>query len=169
MFLWLIYFHALIKGFLLKEEIGLIFSLCITFHCPKKSKSLVSVDPELIKKPLIVWFFRGEKRLQSEAFVTLFEVLKSICICFICNVTCFVQYQSPHLEFGSQYRRILFGYQARIFDFSFLNVSHKSLSFITWNLIEYLHTQDFQGATAHLNVWANTLLCNFSKNSARSI
>ena len=128
MFLWLIYFHALIKGFLLKEEIGLIFSLCITFHCPEKSKSLVSVDPELIKKPLIVWFFRGEKRLQSEAFVTLFEVLKSICICFICNVTCFVQYQSPHLEFRSQYRRILFGYQARIFDFSFLNVSHKSLS-----------------------------------------
>ena len=44
-------------------------------------------------------------------------------------------------------------------NFSFFNVSHKSLSFITWNLIEYLHTQDFQRATAHLNVWANILYC----------
>ena len=35
-------------------------------------------------------------------------------------------------------------------NFSFLNVSHKS--FITWNLIEYLSTQDFQRATTHLNV-----------------
>ena len=40
-------------------------------------------------------------------------------------------------------------------NFSFCNVSHKSLSFVTWNLIEYLHTQDFQRATAHLNVWTN--------------
>ena len=45
---------------------------------------------------------------------------------------------------------------ARIFHFS---VSHKSLSFITWNLIEYLHTQDFQRATVHLNVWTNILFC----------
>ena len=35
----------------------------------------------------------------------------------------------------------LFGYQARILRFSFFNVSHKSLSFITLNCIEYLHTQ----------------------------
>ena len=45
-----------------------------------------------------------------------------------------------------------FGYQARIFDFSFFSVSHKSLSFITRNLIEYLDAQDFLGATAYLNV-----------------
>ena len=56
----------------------------------------------------------------------------------------FVQRQLPHLGFRWRYRRILFGYQARIFHFSFFNVSHKSLSFITWNLIEYLHTQDFR-------------------------
>ena len=71
----------------------------------------------------------------------------------------FVQRQLPHLGFRWRYRRILFGYQARIFHFSFFNVSHKSLSFITWNLIEYLHTQDFQRATAHLNVWTNILFC----------
>ena len=46
-------------------------------------------------------------------------------------------------------------------NFSFFNVSHKSLSFTTWNLIEYLHTQDFQRATAHLNVWANIWLFCF--------
>ena len=73
----------------------------------------------------------------------------------------FVQRQLPHSGFGLQYRRILFGYQARTFHFSFFNVSHKSLSFITWNLIEYLHTQDFQRATAHLNVWTNILLFCF--------
>ena len=42
-------------------------------------------------------------------------------------------------------------------NFSFFNISRKSLSFITWNLIEYLHTQDFQRPTAHLNVWKNIL------------
>ena len=57
--------------------------------------------------------------------------------------------------------RILFGYQARIFHFSYFNISHKSSSFITWNLIEYLHTQDFQRATTHLNVWMNILLSSF--------
>ena len=67
----------------------------------------------------------------------------------------FIQCQLLHLEFRWQYRHILFGYQTRIFHFSFCNVSHKSLSFVTWNLIEYLHTQDFQRATAHLNVWTN--------------
>ena len=45
--------------------------------------------------------------------------------------------------------------------FSFLNVSHKSFSFITWNLTEYLHIQDFQRATAYLNVWTNILLLCF--------
>ena len=53
------------------------------------------------------------------------------------------------------------GYQARIFHFTFFNVLHKSLSFIIWNLIEYLHTQDFQRATAHLNAWINILLFCF--------
>ena len=67
----------------------------------------------------------------------------------------FVQRQLPHSGFGLQYRRVLFGYQARTFHFSFFNVSHKSLSFITWCFIEYLHTQDFQRATAHLNAWTN--------------
>ena len=67
----------------------------------------------------------------------------------------FVQRQLPHSGFGLQYRRILFGYQARTFHFSFFNVSHESLSFITWYFIEYLHTQDFQRATAHLNAWTN--------------
>ena len=42
--------------------------------------------------------------------------------------------------------------------FLFFNVSHKSLTFITWNLIEYLHTQDFQRAMAHLNVWKNIFI-----------
>ena len=56
---------------------------------------------------------------------------------------------------------ILLGYQARIFHFSFFNVLHKSLSFTTWNLIEYLHNQDFQRATVHLNVWTNILLFCF--------
>ena len=46
-------------------------------------------------------------------------------------------------------------------NFSFFNVLHKSLSFITWNLIEYLHTQDLQRATTHLNIWANILLFCF--------
>ena len=46
-------------------------------------------------------------------------------------------------------------------NFSFFNVSYKSLSFITWNLIEYVHIQNFQRATAHLNVWANFLLFYF--------
>ena len=78
----------------------------------------------------------------------------------------YVQYQSPHLGFRWQYRQILLGYQARIFHFSFFNVSHESLSFITWNLIEYLHIQDFQKTPAHLNIWTNTLFCNFSENSA---
>ena len=73
----------------------------------------------------------------------------------------FVRRQSSHLGFRWRYRRILFGYQAIIFHFSFFNVSHKSLSFITWNIIEYLHTQDFQRATAHLNVWTNILLFCF--------
>ena len=71
----------------------------------------------------------------------------------------FVRRQSSHLGFRWRYRRILFGYQAIIFHFSFFNVSHKSLSFITWNIIEYLHTQDFQRATAHQNVWTNILFC----------
>ena len=52
-------------------------------------------------------------------------------------------------------------YEARIFHFSIFNVSHKSLSFITWNLIEYLYTQDFQRATPHLNFWTNILLFCF--------
>ena len=43
----------------------------------------------------------------------------------------FVQCQSPHLGFRWRYRHILFGYQARIFHFTFLIVSHKSLSLIT--------------------------------------
>ena len=73
----------------------------------------------------------------------------------------FVRRQSSHLGFRWRYRRILFGYQAIIFHFSFFNVSHKSLSFITWNIIEYLHTQDLQRATAHLNVWTNILLFCF--------
>ena len=73
----------------------------------------------------------------------------------------FVQHQLPHLGFCWQHRRILFGYQTRIFHFSFFNVSHKSLSFITWNLIEYLHTQDFQRTTAHLNIWSNILFFCF--------
>ena len=80
----------------------------------------------------------------------------------LCKATCiwkFAQRQSPYLGFCWRYRRILFGYQARIFYFSFFNVWHKSLSFITWNLIEYLHTQDFQRATSHLNVWTNILFC----------
>ena len=84
-------------------------------------------------------------------------------MCKIAKVTCiwkFVQHQLLHLGFRWQYH-ILFGYQARIFHFSFSNVSHKSLSFITWNLIEYLHNQDFQRATAHLNVWTNILLFCF--------
>ena len=63
----------------------------------------------------------------------------------------FVQRQLPHLGFRWRYRRILFGYQARIFQFLFFNVSHKNLSFMTWNLIEYLHAQDFQTATADLS------------------
>ena len=42
-------------------------------------------------------------------------------------------------------------------NFSFFNISRKSFSFITWNLIEYLHTEDFQRPTAHLNVWENIL------------
>ena len=29
---------------------------------------------------------------------------------------------------------------------------------MTWNLIECLHNEDFQTATAHLNVWTNILL-----------
>ena len=73
----------------------------------------------------------------------------------------YVQYQSPHLGFHWQYHHILLGYQARIFHFSFSNVSHENLSFITWNLIEYLHIQDFQRATAHLNIWTNILLFCF--------
>ena len=80
----------------------------------------------------------------------------------LCMASCiwkFVRRQSSHLGFRSRYRRILFGYQAIIFHFSFFNVSHKSLSFITWNIIEYLHTQDFQRATAHQNVWTNILFC----------
>ena len=68
----------------------------------------------------------------------------------------FIQRQSPHLRFRWRYRRILFRYQARIFHYP-----HKSLIFITWNLIEYLHTQDFQRATAHLNLWMNILLFCF--------
>ena len=73
----------------------------------------------------------------------------------------FVQRQLLHLGFCWWYCLICFGYQTRIFYFSFFSVSHKSLRFITWNLIEYLHTQDFQRATAHLNVWANVLLFCF--------
>ena len=46
-------------------------------------------------------------------------------------------------------------------NFSFFNVSHKSLSFKTWNLIEYLHTQDFQWAMVHLNIWLNIVLFSF--------
>ena len=49
-----------------------------------------------------------------------------------------------HLGFHRQYRCIFLGYQARIFYFSFFSASRKSLSFITWNFIEYLHIQDFQ-------------------------
>ena len=73
----------------------------------------------------------------------------------------FVQRQSPHLGFRWRYRRTLSGYQARVFNFSFFNVLHKTLNFITWNIIEYLHTQDFQRATVHLNVWTNILLFCF--------
>ena len=75
----------------------------------------------------------------------------------------------PLIPDTMRYRRILFEYQGRIFHFSFSNVSHISLSFITWNLIEHLHTQDFQRAMAHLNFWTNTLLNNFSENSTHSI
>ena len=57
-----------------------------------------------------------------------------------------------HLGFRWRYRRILFGCQARIFHFSFFNISHKSLSFVTCNLIEYLLPKDFQRAMAHLNI-----------------
>ena len=45
--------------------------------------------------------------------------------------------------------------------FSFFNVSHKHLSFIIWNFIEYLHTQDFQRAATHRNVGAKILLFCF--------
>ena len=45
--------------------------------------------------------------------------------------------------------------------FLFFNVSHKSLSFVTWNLIEYLHIEDFQRAMTHLNVWTKILLFGF--------
>ena len=73
----------------------------------------------------------------------------------------FVQCQSPHLGFCWRYCHISFGYQARIFHFSFFKFSHKSLSFMTWNLIEYLHTQELQRTTAHLNIWTNSLLFCF--------
>ena len=72
-------------------------------------------------------------------------------------------------EFSGDIAAFCLDIKAWIFYFSFFNVSHNSLSFITWNLTEYLHTQDFQRATAHLNVWTNTLLSNFSENSADSI
>ena len=72
-----------------------------------------------------------------------------------------VQRQLLHLGFCWWYRHIMFGYKARIFHFSFFNVSHNSLNFKTWNLIEYLHTYDFQRATAHLNIWTNILLFHF--------
>ena len=75
----------------------------------------------------------------------------------------------PRGEDTMRYRCILFEYQARIFRFSFSNVSHISLNFVTWHLTEHLHTQDFQRAMAHLNFWTNTLLSNFSENSAHSI
>ena len=94
----------------------------------------------------------GRKRKQ--VYKTLWEkpqALKATCIWK------FVQRQPLHLGFCWRYHRILFGYQARIFHFPFFNVSHKILSFMTWNLIEYLHTQDFQSATAHLNVWTTVL------------
>ena len=87
---------------------------------------------------------------------------KGVSIAISGKSTCiwkFAHRQSPHLWFRWRYRRILLGYQARIFHFSFFNVLHKSLSFITWNLIEYLHTQDLHRATAHLNVWTNILFC----------
>ena len=45
--------------------------------------------------------------------------------------------------------------------FLFFSVSHKRWSLITWNLIEYLHTEDFQRATTHLNIWTKILLFGF--------
>ena len=113
----------------------------------------------------------------SLARILLHKDFLSILLCLLNQMTCevmagyiwkFAQRHSPFLGFRWWYRHILFVYQARIFHFSFFSVSHKSLSFITGNLIEYLHTQDFQRTTAHLNVWANTL-CNFSENWTRSM
>ena len=40
------------------------------------------------------------------------------------------------------------------FYFSFFDVSHKSLSFISWNLIEYLHTY-FQTSREHWHIWTS--------------
>ena len=44
------------------------------------------------------------------------------------------------------------------FSFFHFPMFHK---FITWNLIEYLHTQDFQTVKTHLNIWMNILLFSF--------
>ena len=86
------------------------------------------------------------------ARILLHKDFLSILVCLLNQMTCevmagyiwkFAQRHSPFLGFRWRYH-ILFVYQARIFHFSFFSVSHKSLSFITWNLIEYLHTQDFR-------------------------
>ena len=79
----------------------------------------------------------------------------------------FVQCQSPHLGFLRRISPHFVWISNK--NFSFLNVSHKSLNSITWNLIEYSHTQNFQREQRHVNVRTNTLLCNLNENSKRSI
>ena len=135
---------------------------CHTFF---PSQDIKSFSHQLLKMnwPHDIKIFQNRKRARNyfAGFKTELKIsIRNVTHKAIC-IWKFVQRQSPHLGFRWRYHHILFGYQARIFHFSFFNVSHKSLSFITWNLIEYLHTQDLQRAMAHLNVWANILLFCF--------
>ena len=122
---------------------------------------MLNTNPIKKKKKNLVQF-KFTWNIQS--LIHLFKLLTSYSVRNIAKCTCiwkFVQRQSPHLGCRCRHPRILSGYQAMIFNFSFFNVSHKSLRLIIWNLIEYLHIQDPQRATAHLNVWRNFLLFCF--------
>ena len=155
---WLIQVHHYLKLF--KNIAFSGFKKAHINQVVKEAHSLTKVCKNpLEEKEISLWLINRKKNLSPHSNMTF--TAKAT------RIWKFVQRQSPHLGFRWRYRRILFGYQARIFHFSFASVWHKSLSFITWNLIEHLNTQDVQRVTAHLNVWANTLLCNFSENSGR--
>ena len=72
---------------------------------------------------------------------------------FAAKTTCiwkFIQRQSSHLEFRWRYRRILFGYQARIFHFSMFHINVSGL----WPEI-LLHIYILETSRKQRHIWTS--------------